>query len=438
MKTLKEITETYKKTFYTNDDASIALIAAILVGSKLKVPPTWVHIIGPTSGGKSTLLEAFSRVPFVTQLSDITTNTFLSGMSSNTHETSLLLRLGPDFTIFMKDFTTILSKGDDIQEAIIAQMREIYDGSIVKETGNGKSLRWPSDGSKGHATFIMAVTEAIFSMQDKFSDMGTRAINYVLLPQDRKATTKRALRNNQGLEADMLNIQIEFGEFVMDRIRSLPESLPYVDDELEDDIIEVGDFAAICRSIVKRDYKGVKNLALSAEMPMRMSKQLLIIAQLFAFINGGVLEDHLKKAVFKTALDSIPKQRRLILETLARYNRVSIGGLSDAINYPPDRCKEWMEDLQMFDVVRRIKANQRQYWAIKEEYRSILVKHIGIVVEERILESDDDEFSEQYNAPLPGNYVDDLSFETIESKQYVEQQQTREMNLLESQLNSVK
>ncbi len=409
--TLESIIALYKRTFYTNDDAAIALIAAILIGSRLRVPPVWCHIIGPTSGGKSTLLEAFSKHKFVTQVGDLTPNTFLSGMSSSKNETSLLKKLGPTFTIFMKDFTTILSKPEETQQAIISQMREIYDGYYTKDTGTGKKIEWPGNGIKGHATFVMAATEGIYSLQDKFSDMGTRAINYVLLPQDRKESTKRGLRNNGMLDGQMDAIQKVYTEFVDQMLETLPATLPYIDEQLEGEIIDVADFASLCRSVIKRDYKGVKSLALSAEMPMRMSKQFLILAQLFTHISGGTLPEYLRKAIFKTAFDSIPKQRRLIIEALTKYNRVNIAGISDFINYPPDRCKEWMEDLQMFRVVDRIKAGHKQYWALRQEYKDIVKKHLHIIDTGADLESDSDGGAVEMG--VPGNYAD-VPFEVME------------------------
>jgi len=224
-------------------------------------------------------------------------------MSNNQHETSLLKRLGLNFVIAMKDFTTILSKSPETQEAIIAQMREIYDGHMVKYTGTGQILEW---GPNGKATFLMASTEGIYGVQEKFSDMGTRAINYVMVPQDRILTTKRALKNNNVLEKNKEAIKEAFATFVMEMVDKLPSELPSLPDALEDQIIEVADFASICRSIVKRDYRGEKSLALSAEMPMRMAKQLLSIGQQMQYVNGGELNDKLIDAIFKTGFNRWP------------------------------------------------------------------------------------------------------------------------------------
>lgn len=318
------------------------------------------------------LINIFSKVPFVTQVSDLTPNTFLSGMAGSSKEASLLNRLGLNFVITMKDFTTILSKAPESQEAIIAQMREIYDGHLVKETGTGKTLTW---GPNGKATFLMATTEGIYSVQEKFADMGTRAINYVLKPQDRIATTKRALRKSSSLNREKIAIQDAVLEFIMEKLKKIPTELPDVDEKLEDQIIEVANFSSICRSVVKRDYRGEKSLALSAEMPMRMAKQLLSSAQLLTFVNDGVLTQPLIDCVFKTGFDSIPKQRRLILEVMAKYVRVNVVSVATLINYKPERAREWIEDLNMFGVCDRIQRGQKEFWEMKHEYRQVMLRY---------------------------------------------------------------
>jgi hypothetical protein len=437
--TLQSIIDLYKETFYIEDAAPIAIIMAIILSYRLKTPPVWLYLIGPSSGGKSQFIEIFSKVPFVTQVSDLTPNTFLSGANSGKKETSLLKKLGPSFVVTMKDFTTILSKPEEAQQAIVAQMREIYDGYITKFTGNGgDELYWGGDGKehfdetgrslgvrqKGKATFIMAATEAIFSAQDKFSDMGTRAINYVLKPQNRKATCRRALANNNILEEKVSELQDAVQEFVMDKLKNIPSMLPPVDDALGEELIDIADFSSTCRSVVKRDYRGIKSLALSAEMPMRMLKELLSLAQGFIYLNDGVLPDYLRDAVFKVALDSIPKQRRLILEVLAKYSKVNKAGIADKINYSPERTEEWIEDLNMFGVVERVRQGTKQSWRLKEEYRDIMRKYLGIVNTGSDLEIDDNGYATE-NA-IPGNFQDipleEISWEAKEDQENQQKQ----------------
>lgn len=409
MKTIKDINDLYRKTFYLEDEAVLPLLAAIVIASKTQGPPIWAYIVGPSSGGKTMLISTLSKIKFVEQVSDLTPNTFLSGMSNSQKETSLLIRLGKTFVIVMKDFTTILSKATESQEAIIAQMREIYDGHIVKFTGTGDKLEW---GPKGKATFIMAATEAIYGVQEKFSDMGTRAINYVMKDQPRKKTAKHSIKNEGKLDSAMDQIQDEMAEYVTHCLDHLPKEFPPVPEDFEDEIIDISDFCSIGRSIVKRDYKGAKSLALSAEMPMRMAKQLIKIAQVLIWMNDGKLEEWIRNCVYKVGLDSIPKQRRIVLEVLAKYEKVEVSGVANEINYNTDRSREWIEDLNMFGVCDRIKLSTgKELWKIKDDYRKLMSKYLKITYIGKNLEGDGTE-----SLGGSGNYnVGDIDWETKEN-----------------------
>lgn len=364
----------YRETFYLEDESVLPFIISNIVGSKAGGPPVWCYIIGPTSGGKTTLISVLSKIPFVEQISDLTPNTFLSGMVNSGAKTSLLDKLGKNFVVVMKDFTTIMSKSHESQEAIIAQMREIFDGHMVKHTGTGKVLEW---GPGGKGTFVMATTEAIYTLQDKFADMGTRAINYVLKEQDRKKTTKRSLSKGNKLEEEMIPIQEAVREFIMEKIENLPRNFDPIEEGFEDEIVEIADFCGMCRSVVKRDYRGEKSLALSAEMPTRIARQLLAVAQTMQYVYGE-MNDIIKKTVYKVAFDSISKQRKLVLENLTRYSKANIVGIANTINYPPDLVRSWAEDLNMFGIVERKISGGTETWSLKTEYRNIMLKYTDI------------------------------------------------------------
>lgn len=392
---LKELIALYTKTFRLDDDAIIPLLCAVIVGSKASTPPVWMYLIGPSSGGKTTLLSIFNTVPYVTLLSDITANTFLSGMTSSSGETSLLNKLGNNFVVIMKDFTTILSKSPEAKDAIVGQMREIYDGHIRKDTGNGKVIEWGKKDKPNRSVFIMAATEAVYKIQEDFADMGTRAINYVLPPQERRETTLKSLQNTAKADSAITEIQAEFKKFIVEKSGNVPTSFPDLDEELLHDIVDVADFASICRSVVLRDYRGVMSLALSAEMPMRMAKQLMAIAQLLIYVNDGPLDKKLKDAVFKCGFDSIPKQIRLVLAELAKFSRVTEDGVAQTIGYPVERAREWIETLGKFGVCYRDKVGRTDYWVMKDNYSAIVYKFLGIVRVGDILQDNENIWGEE-------------------------------------------
>ena len=391
-KSLAELNAAYHELFYSEDQALFNLLLAVVIGAKMPTPVVWIYVVGPSSGGKGTVLSAFNRVPFITQISDLTPNTLLSGMKVAGKETSLLKKLGNNFCVTMKDFTTMISKDETAQGQIMAQLREVYDGYYTKVTGNGQAMAWGEKDKPWKSTFIMATTEEIFHISEKFSGMGTRAINYVFVPQDRKKTMRASLtnkRNNEKFNAQLLALQDDVALFVAEKIAVAPHEFAPLSEDIENDIIDVAALASQCRSVVKRDYRGEKNLALSAEFPMRMGEQLLAIAQLLAYINNGELTKEMRECVMKCAFDSIPKQRRIIMELAAKHPMIDIIGTGMAINYPPQLVRAWVEDLQMFGIMERQKHGSREYWKINDEHRKTLVKHLGIQQVGVNLESDD-------------------------------------------------
>ncbi len=392
-RTLAELKEAYHNLYYVEDEVIFTLILSLIIGSKLNAPPVWMFLIGGTSAGKSTALSVLYRIPFVTLISDLTSNTFLSGMKIAGQETSLLKKLGDNFVVVMKDFTTMISKADDAKQQIIAQMREIYDGNLSKETGNGKRIEWGTKEKPSKGTFIMASTEAIYKIQSEFADMGTRAINYVLPLQDERKSAKAALKNKRNHAAatkKLEALQADVAEFVAHMIAVAPTEFAPIPEQLEDDIISVAMLAERARSVVDRTYQGEVNLALSAGMPMRMSEQLMALAQFMTYVNGGEMTPAMHAAIAKVAFDSIPKQRKLILEVMGHYRYCDVVGIAQKINYPHAVVRKWVEDLNMFKIVDRSLAGRREVWLLREEYRQTLVKFLGVVATQEDLISGDD------------------------------------------------
>jgi len=202
----------------------------------------------------------------------------------------------------------------------------------------------------------------------------------------------------------------------MERLENIPKELPEIDEDYLNEIVDIADFSSMCRSVVKRDYRGVKSLALSAEMPPRIAKQLLSAAQAMIYVNDGVNTQQFKNTVFKLGLDSIPKQRRLILEVLAKYNQTTKTGISDLINYPPDRCEEWLEDLQMFNIVERYVVGTRQYWKIRKQWKDLMIKYFSISPVNEDLCGNEESSGQSWT----GNYNDpDISHEAIEQREII-------------------
>ena len=93
-------------------------------------------------------------------LSDLTDKTLASGLTPDKgDDPSLLSRLLNAVMVF-KDFTTVLEMRREQRAAVLAQLREIYDGRFDKSWGTGKELHW-----QGRLSVLAGVTSAV-----RFSD----------------------------------------------------------------------------------------------------------------------------------------------------------------------------------------------------------------------------------------------------------------------------
>jgi len=372
--TIQEVIRLYKSVYYLEDDGIIPLAVAVALSGRLEGDPLWLMVVGPSSGGKSEIINAIDGVPWVSMVSTLTANTFLSGMKNGDQETSLLKRIG-NGTIAFKDFTTLLSMPRDLQQQLFAQLREIFDGRMVKETGQGNRIEWI-----GKISLIAGVTEAIHSQSQRFAGMGTRALMYTMPDQDRLDTARRAQENVLTIKAKRLEVQAGFSEYMLSMVQDIPKPLPTVSEEEKSEMLELANFASLARSPVERGFKDDMQLVLSAEMPMRMAGQMYMMASIFTWMYGSFTEE-CRKIIIKVALDSIPKQRRISLRLLAEYAKVSTKGMAVHLHYPTNTIRQWLEDCCALGLCdREAKGGQQgDYWTIKEEYRAFMEKYDNVV-----------------------------------------------------------
>lgn len=389
--TIDQIKKLYHSVYHIADDTIIDVILAITIGAKLKGDPIWLMIIGAPSAGKSELINMVSGVDYVHQVSNLTENSFLSGMSrSDGKEKSLLTKIGKRGMIIMKDYTSILSMKHDKREVIAGQMREIFDGKITKKTGNGTDPSW-----EGKINFIGGSTDKIFSAEGESAGMGRRNVNYVMPVEDdeaRMAMGRTSRKNTNDIDIKRLQIIEAVKEFVEYKTVDMPDDLPQVDDEISEQLLELANFVTRVRTPTERDFKGMMKTVLFAEMPMRMSNQIHQLAQYFMYMNEDKLLPHHLEILFKISLDSIPKSKRLALEYLSQYDNMTTKAFAHVIKYPTDTAREWLEDLNVLGICSRqtVKETQTDIWKIDDKYRHIMLKYGKLTRIEEPLRLDSD------------------------------------------------
>ena len=370
---IQEVIEEYRKVFYCEDPSFIPVVLATVLANKLPGVPVWLMLVGGSSSGKSEIINAVSKVSWCKDVSILTANTFLSGMPSRDGKpTSLLHQIGPRGVLLMKDFTTILSMRKEASSEIMGQMREIYDGKMDKFTGAGKQLHW-----EGRINLVAGVTEKLFVMEDQFSGMGTRSLNFVLKEQDSKKMTIRASEIEKDIDKHRVHLQEVFTTYLNEIATTLMENEMVVPEDVHMQIIDVCEFASLARSPVEKSFKGDIIHILSREEPMRMSNQLHHIAR--AFMAMGYSENF-EKVLYKMGLDCIPKGRRMILKEIAGHSFVTIRGLSYKIRHSEEVIRGWLEELYAFHLVELERGAGRvaDKWFASPKIRDFMSKFENI------------------------------------------------------------
>ena len=72
MNSFQELKNEYKKVFFLEDGGCIDLAVATVLSTYMKGDPIWTMIVGPSSGGKSELVNVFGSLEWVHPISDMT------------------------------------------------------------------------------------------------------------------------------------------------------------------------------------------------------------------------------------------------------------------------------------------------------------------------------------------------------------------------------
>lgn len=385
------------------DRGIFRLLMAFMLARKLPEVPPFLFIISSSSGGKTKLLQLFSKVRGYTEMGDLTTNTFLSGQRRSDKETSLLHTLMPESFLVFKDWTTILSKYQEQMGALMGQLREIYDGSFNKRTGQGDNLQW-----RGKVSLLAGVTTAMYVHQKDMADMGERML-YYHMKQPNNMNLGRWIMSIEKRKRDEKKIEEELAQAIaiFELSREVPDNtqdLPDFDPQTEEELIEIAFLATGARSSIERkqyDRSERMVMAHDREQIGRFLKQLRVLAYGLALIN----DDHKltpadKSILFRIGLDSIPLQRKWVLDVLTEKK---LGGtlaqLADYLKYPSDSVEKWVDDLVALGLVKstslHLKGRTVKTYRVDPEYAAIIAKFEHISPVEQGLPLSNEEKTEQ-------------------------------------------
>ncbi len=363
-----ELVSVVEKWLLLKDKGVLRVLAATVLANKLQGDPVWLFLVCASGGSKTELLRGLNLIPHIYPLSDLTPQTFLSGQKGE--DASLLHRIDAYKTIMvMKDFTTVLSMHHDKSQAILSQLREIYDGYIEKPFGTGETKKW-----KGKMGFIAGVTTIIDRYQTVHQMLGARFIQYHLVHEDALILARKAIENT-GDEAKMRReIQEAFARFILGV--EIPESNPDVSDEVHERIAHLATLCVLARSGVIREGRSSRDIEFipDPEVPTRLAKELLQLATGLALLDESTDEENYE-LVFKVGIDSIPQVRRRILLMMRLDEEYETGKVAKTVGYPLSSTRRALEEISALGLVKQRKGGDglADWWALSA-YAAELLK----------------------------------------------------------------
>jgi hypothetical protein len=348
----------------------IDIALAVIVANRMEADPLWLFLVAPPSSGKTEVLRALDEVPDIFRLSTLTAQTFASGFEKRGAETSLLPKISGK-TLVMKDFTTVLTLHREARAEILAQLREIYDGSFRKEWGNGKTLDW-----RGKVGLLAGVTGVLDREYAVCSILGERFLSYRVPSATRRALAGRAIAQGKTWEQDQRNELCRIVASYVDTL--LPVAKP-VPEPIIDGLAALADFTARARSPVIFNQRGDIELLPGIEGPGRLAKQLYLLAQALAIVRDEPSVGLVTYAtVVQVAHDTLPGPRQVTLAAvLDRADQagqeISTTQVAVATNYPTSTARRYMQELAGVGLVDREagEPGRADKWKPSEELLSL-------------------------------------------------------------------
>jgi hypothetical protein len=355
--TLAELVAVFRRWLFLDDDGPVYAVLAAVAANLMVGDPLWLMLVGPSSGGKTELLNAVTGLPHVHAAATLTEGALLSGTPKREKDKAskggLLREIGPFGILAIKDFTSILSMNRDPRAQLLAALREIYDGAWTRHVGvdGGRTLSW-----QGKLGLVAGCTAAIDSFHAVMATMGERFLLYRLPAIDPQEQATRAL-GNTGREREM-RAALAGAVAGLFRGLRLPDAPPELDAGEREGLVALASLTARGRSAVERDpHTREIELILDPEAPARLAQSL-------RRLYGGLLAIGLDRPrawahVVKVGLDCLPKVRRGVFGILADAGGgicTSTTEVAEALGYPTTTTRRALEDLTVHGVATRIIA----------------------------------------------------------------------------------
>lgn len=330
------------------DLGALNTVLAAAAVEQLDGDPVWLLVVSGSGNAKTETVCALAGAG-ATVTSTITSEGALLSASSSKDKTKdstggLLRKMGHRGTLVIKDFTSIISMNRDLRTAVLAAVREIYDGHWQRNVGTdgGRTLTW-----HGRLVIIGATTTEYDQAHGVISAMGDRfALVRMDSTQGRVAAGRQALRNVGHEIAMRAELAAVTGQLLA---HITPEAATLSGDDMEA-LLGAADLVTLARCAVARDYKQDPTEAHAPEMPTRFAKMLGQIMR--GALALGIGRDQALSIAMRAARDTVPPKRAALLKDVAEHPGSITKEIAKRVQLPHSTADRALRELHLIGLLR--------------------------------------------------------------------------------------
>jgi hypothetical protein len=349
---LDEVVAAFRTWLHLPDPGALYVALATVVANRLPGDPVWLLLVGASSSGKTEVLVSLAGLDEIESAATLTEASLLSGVPRKDVATGasggLLRKIGEYGILTLKDFGSVLSMHRDARSGVLAALRECYDGAWDRPVGadGGKVLSW-----RGKLGLVAGVTTVVDRHHAVIDSLGSRFAFYRIDVGERKQQAGRALKHRHQAKGMRDELRDAVAGFFVGLELPADGGLSDADERR---IVDLADFVTIARSPVERDAYKTREIELipDAEAPARFAIMLASLLDGLRVI--GIEDADAWTLVVKVAFDSMPAQRRKVIEHLSAAESTTTKEAATLLGLPTTTARRTLEDLAAHGLVKRI------------------------------------------------------------------------------------
>jgi hypothetical protein len=342
------------------DVMALDIVLAAAAQERLSGDPAWLLVVSGSGNAKTEMVSALAGAGALVTSTIASEGALLSATSRKdtaSDATGGLLRKmgapGQTGLLVIKDFTSIISQSREMRSAVLAALRETYDGRWERNVGTdgGKTLTW-----EGRLVVIGAVTTAYDSAHAVIASMGDR---FALVRVDsnlaRMASGRQSLAN-VGHESQMRAELVAQVGALMSHVDTVGAVL---DEAFAEELLAAANLVTLSRTAVERDFKGDVVDGHMPEVPTRFAKMLAQIAR--GGLALGMSRDRALAIALRVAHDSAPPLRLAVLADVLAYPGSTTSEVARRVQKPRTTVDRSLQELHVLGLIE-IAAGMGQGW----------------------------------------------------------------------------